>query len=320
MAFEMRMLKLGSVSAGLLLLMLAEAAAAPRVVASIMPVHGLVAAVMQGVEVPNLLLPGGRSPHDYAMRPSKARQLQQADLVIWIGPQLETFLAKPVTALGDPGGVVTLFEAPGVDLLPTRAGGMWAPDDHDHDHDHDHGHKDDAGGAGAGTDPHIWLDPDNAIAMARHVATRLGQVDPTNAATYAENAARLADRLTAASAEIATLLQPVRQQRYVVFHDAYQYFEAHFRTAAAGSVAVSPDRKTGARRLHEIRARIVDQDVVCLFREPQFEPAIVRTIADGTPVRVGVLDPLGADIPPGPEAYEQLLRALARSLADCLAG
>jgi len=314
----------------------ATAVAAPRVVASIKPVHSLVAAVMQGVGTPTLLVSGAGSPHNYALRPSEARQLQSVELVVWVGPGMEAFLAKPVASLGDRARVLTLIGAPGVELLAGRSGGIWEVHDHDHhaaddhaDGDHDDDHHDDDHRKDSHhdhhhdtseVDAHIWLDPDNAMAIGRLVAASLSELDPDNAASYRRNADRLAGRIATMAAGIDADVAAVRARPYVVFHDAYQYFEHRFATAAAGAVTVSPEREPGARRLSQIRRRIVAQGIVCVFREPQFEPAIITTIADGTPARVGVLDPLGAVIPPGPDAYIVLMQRLTTSLVDCLAG
>jgi zinc transport system substrate-binding protein len=291
------------------------ASAAPRIVVSIPPIHSLVANVTAGVGEPALLLRGGASPHDAALRPSQARLVTEADIVVWVGPSIEGFLARPIAAIANGAEIITLERAPGVRLLPARRGGLWA---HEHDTEHNHAstgqparHED--------HDGHIWLDPDNASAIVEFLADRLSAVDPVNAARYRHNAGATTRRLGRLAGDIEDRLQPVKQRRYLVFHDAYQYFENRFGTAAAGAVSIGPDRKPGARRLLELREFIRHEDIACLFREPQFEPALVRTIVEGTGARIGVLDPMGSGLPPGPNAYFDLMQGLAGNLAACLA-
>jgi len=286
------------------------AADVPKVVVSVKPVHSLVAGVMAGVGEPLLLIKGAASPHSYSLRPSAARALSKAQLVFWIGGNLEAFLGKPLASLASRARLVELAEAPGMLLLPTREGGAWgAPDDEPaNDEAHQHGQH----------NPHIWLHPGNAAAIVRIAVTALAELDPANAATYRRNGAAVEQRLAALEREIAAALAPVKDQPYLVFHDAYQYFEAHFGTRAVGAITVSPDRAPGARRLYEIREKIFASKAVCVFSEPQFEPALVKTVVRSTSARTAVLDPLGAGERAGPEAYFQLMRGLAGALKDCL--
>lgn len=323
-----------------------QARADASVVTSIKPIHSLAAAVMAGVGEPFLIVKSAGSPHSYTMRPSEARALQEADVVFWVGRDLEAFLAKPIAALGDDARVVSLADAEGVRLLEARAGGSWDAHDHDEheqddDHHHDehaddvhhdehadddhHGEHDEHGadhadeGAAHGKDMHLWLDPDNARAMVRAMAAALSAADPTNAERYRANAEATIKRVDALDSELDAQLAPVRGQPYVVFHDAYQYFERHYRLNAVGSITVAPGRNPGARRLYEIRDKIVTLGARCVFAEPQFEPALVATVTEGTAARPGVLDPLGAELPESPDAYFTMMRNLAGSLADCLA-
>lgn len=320
------------------------AIAEPRVVVSLKPVHSLVAGVMgdtAGSGEPRLLIPGAASPHAYSLRPSDAKALSEADLVFWIGPGLETFLERPLRSLAGGSRVVTLSEAPGVALLETRAGGAWGAHDEAHGEEHDGQEDDGHASAEAGTAPdkhdehddegdepahrhaehnlHIWLDPDNAVAIVRAAVAALSEVDPDRAAAYANNGAALVDRLQALDRDLASDLAAVRDTPFVVFHDAYPYFERHYGLNAVGSIAVSPERTPGARRLSEIRAKLKGLEAACVFSEPQFTPRIVDTVIEGTSARHGVLDPLGTDLPAGPDAYFALMRGLAKSLRDCLA-
>ena len=291
------------------------ALAAPRVVASIQPVHALVAGVMQGVAEPRLLVPAGRSPHGYQLRPSEAEALRDADLVVWVGEALETFLVEPVEALAGSGKVLELMDAPGMALLDSREGGAWdAHEDHDgHAGGHDHGHGHDA------FDPHIWLSAANARAIVGAAATALAEADPPNAAAYAANAARLDTQIDGLETELAAQLAPVRAKPFIVLHDAFQYFDRAFDLAGVGSITVNPDRPPSAKRLRELRQKIAAGDAVCVFAEPQTSDRLVASIVEGTGARTGMLDAEGsAGLPPGAEGYFALMRRNARALADCL--
>ncbi len=280
-----------------------------KVIASIMPVHGIVAAVMGNVGRPELLLSGRLSEHAASFTPSQIAHLGKADLVFIVSAGLERKLGQLSGSEAMNGKVfVELAKAPGVKTHPIRAGGGWAKDDH--------------GDAGVSLpiDPHVWLDPDNAKAMADAVAAALSQADPINATTYATNAAAFAAALDALSGEIEAALAGVKHKPYIVFHDAYQYFERRFGLDAVGSIADFSAAAPSAQRLRAIRGKIAETTAVCAFREPQFDEKFVATAIEGSTARSGTLDPLGADLVPGPDAYPQLLRNLAASLAACLAG
>ena len=306
----------------------AAAEATPKVVASIHPVHSLVAGVMEGVGTPSLLVSPGASPHAYQMRPSEAKALAGADLVVWVGEELEAFLAKPVASLGGRARVLELMEAPGVELLPTREGGAW--DEHEHHADEDHGSRKepehhDKEHAAEGhhehgeRDAHIWLSPANSRAIVRAVETALAGADPARAARYAANAEAVTARLTALEGEMAAQLAPVRERPYVVFHDAYHYLEHAFGLNAAGSITVSPERQPSAERLAELRERIRREGAACVFGEPQVTTKLVATVVEGTKAGVGELDAEGSGrIAPGPDAYFTLMRQNAKALSDCL--
>lgn len=340
----------------------ASAAEPPRVAVSIKPIHALVAGVMSGVAEPELIVDGASSPHDYAMRPSDARLLNEAEIIFRVSDSLESFLVKPIEALAGKARVVSLIDEPGVRLLPTREGGVWDGHDHEahgdhggtvgdthhgHDdhghaaHDDHHGHEahDDHGGhddhahheAGVAghhddahahdhgaVDAHIWLDIGNAKAIVAAVERVLRDADPDHAETYSANARALDARLDALDAELERTLAPIADRPYVVFHDAYGYLEARYGLSPVGTITVTPDQKPGARRIAEIRAKVRDLDAVCVFAEPQFEPAVIATVVEGTDAGQGVLDPLGAVIEPGEGLYFTLMRDLAASLSTCL--
>ena len=305
----------------LLMLPLTGFAAELPVTVSIKPVHSLVTGVMQGISEPYLLVTGGASPHDYRLRPSDVRAIEQARAVFWIGPDLENFLIKPLENVQGRVRTEALLEAPDIKILPLRAGGAWeahrhvqtqsdkAHDGHDHDHEPDHP---------ASVDAHIWLDPVNAIAMTHQIVKALSAIDTAHQADYERNGAALIKRLNRLDQELAADLVPVKEQPYVVFHDAYQYFEQRYGLRVVGSVVLDPEQRPGAQRVAEIQQRIRDLKVRCVFSEPQFQPALATTLVSGSNARLGILDPLGAELSAGPDAYFQLLESLADALRTCL--
>jgi zinc transport system substrate-binding protein len=321
---------------------LAARADAPRVVADIPPVHALTARAMAGIGAPELIVPPGASPHGLALRPSQARALADAALVVWAGPALTPWLEGSLDALAPEAARLTLLEIPGLPLLGTRTGAAFEAHEHAHDggghyddegheahqdqghhHDHDHDeHHDETHGEEAehahALDPHAWLDPQIAAIWLAAIAERLADLDPEHAAAYAANAEAGAAELGALEARIDARLAPVRGAPFIVFHDAYAYFERRFDMPAAGAVSLGDGRAPGAARVADIRGRIEAADAVCVFSEPQFEPKLVTTLVEGTGARRGVLDPLGAELEPGAELYPALIEAMAASLADCL--
>lgn len=309
----------------------APAWAAPKVVVSIQPIHALVAGVMAGVDEPALLVPPGVSPHGFQFRPSDAAALQVADLVVWVGEGLETFLVKPIDSLSDEDSVLELMEARDVTLLDSREGGAWEPHDHGHgageDHAHEHEHEDDEAHEHGEdhahgheeVDPHIWLSPANARAIVAAVAERLSRIDAAHASTYAANAQELTLRLGELDSELRTTLAPARDKPFIVFHDAFQYFEQAFGLSGVGSITLTPDRPPSARRLAELQQRIADQGAVCVFGEPQTRTQLVDTIVAGTSARTGQLDAEGSSaLPAGPDGYFTLMRDNAAALVGCL--
>ena len=289
------------------------------VVTSIKPVHSLVSGVMQGVGSPTVIIEGAGSPHTYSLKPSQAKQLQDADLVFWMGDELEPFLRGPIQNIAKNAKSIKLIEAHGLKKIKFREGGMF--DEHDdHDgHEHDKHAKDDHDDHGHGEyDPHVWLDPINAKAIVHEIEEALVKADPKNAKEYKANADRIAGELDQLVKELRAQFQPVQQKGLIVFHDAYQYFEQRFGVSAIGSITVSPEVMPGAERVSELRNKIRDLKATCIFSEPQFEPKLVRTLVEGTGARAGVLDPLGASLTKGPNLYFQLVREMARSLKECL--
>ena len=281
------------------------------VVVTIKPIHSLVAQVMQGVAEPTLLVDGSSSPHSFSLKPSHIRAIANAGVFVRVSERLEPFTGKIVRSLPDSVRLVTLVDAPGVRLLNQRTSGTFEPDRHDHDAPSD----DD----GAGKDSHIWLDPDNAKAIGRDVAAVLSERYPQHADQFKANAERLGADIDALTAELRAMTAPLRDRPFVVFHDAYQYFDDRFDLDAVGSITVSPDVQPSAKRLNELRQKIRAVKAVCVFAEPLFQPQLVAALIEGTDARAGTLDPEGMSLTPGPQLYFTLMRNLAASLKACLA-
>jgi zinc transport system substrate-binding protein len=282
------------------------------VVASFKPVHSLVAAIMQGVGTPALIVKGAASPHSYALTPSDAQVIQDAQIVFWIGEGMETFLHKAIETLPDGAASVQLAGTAGLTVLPVREGGIW--DEHLHEDDEREGEELDH----ESYDGHLWLDPGNAKLMAAAIAAELSKTDPARAGAYRANQANLERKLNELDSEIATILASVKDVPFIVFHDAYQYFDRHFGLAGVGSITANPELPPGAKRLREIQEKIAAQQARCVFREPNFEPALVDAVVAATEARTGVLDPEGASLDAGPDLYFQLMRGIAGALRDCL--
>ncbi len=272
----------------------------PLVVATIPPIHSLVAGVMEGIGVPHLLLGGAASPHSYALRPAAARRLQNARIVFWVGPALEGFLTRSLAALAGKARVVTLMQSPGMTLVPARG------------RNHD--------GATDRPDPHFWLDPGNAERIVALAADVLAGEDPQNAPAYRRNASAMTARLDALVQRMRGRFAGIRVAPFILFHDGFQYLERALGLSAAGFVSVAPDRPPGARHLGDIRAIITGARAACVFSEPQFEPRLIRALVEGTGARTGVLDALGSGLQSGPGLYFQLIEGNVRTLGDCLVG
>ena len=256
--------------------------AEPKIVASIFPLYSLAAGVMDGVGEPTLLLQDGLSPHDFALRPSQARLLQSADLLLWVGKNLEFSLARYTENL-PPGHALALGNA-----------------------------------AKPGQNLHIWLDPQQAKGIVSSIVAKLRAVDPDHAAAYEYNGATLEARIDGLELELAALLHPLRDIPYVVFHDAYGPFERRFNLNNVGAITVEPEHRLSAGQVHRVSAIVADTGARCLFREPQFEPYLLAVIAEKSDVHIGELDPLGWGLAPGTNGYFMLMRNLAHGFIDCL--
>ena len=278
----------------------------PSVVVSIKPIHSLIAGVMKGIGSPHLMVKGPVSPHAFALRPSDARLLENADVVFWVGDAVEPYLIKPLQAIGAGAQIVELLDAKDVLVLAAREGGAWNAGDGD---GHSHGQH---------LDGHIWLDPRNAIAITRIAAQMLAARDPANAPAYRKNADGLMDRLRKLDDDLAKGLMPVKRVPYVVYHDAYQYLERRFGLNAVGAISAHTGRAPGARRLRDLRKLVISSGAHCVFHEPQFEPKLVQTLIEGTDASTGILDPMGTQNVPGEDAYFEIMSDISSALVMCL--
>ena len=296
------------ITAALMLLPgIAAQAAVPSVATDIAPVQALVAQVMGNLGEPAVIVRPGSSPHGYAMRPSEAGALQQADAVFWIGPTLTPWLKDAIATLAQDASVTLLLEVAGTQVLDFRTNSLFGPQDHE---DHDHVH--------VGHDPHAWLDPQNAQIWLGVIAERLSALDPEHAAAYRTNAKAGQAGLVALEDELNQTLAPIRTLPFVVFHDAFQYFEQRFGLTAVAAIALSDASSPGPARIEMVRDAVRDLGVTCVLSEPAFNPAVVQTVIEGTDARTALVDPMGAGIAPGAAFYPAMLRGFADELVRCL--
>jgi zinc transport system substrate-binding protein len=294
-----------------------------KVVTSIKPIHSITSYIMDGVGSPDLIVDGYNSPHNFQLKPSHAKMLQNADLVIFVGEGIEEFLEKPLESIAKDAKKFALLEQSGFKKLKFREKNIFEEhddhDDHDKkakkkdDHD-DHGHDDHGHGHGE-YDPHIWLDPINAKAMIKKITKLLSKMDKENSSTYKSNSKKAIKEIDMIVKEIKSEMN--KDLKFVVFHDAYQYFENRFDISVLGALTVNTDVLPGAEQLSEIREVIEHENVNCIFSEPQFNPDIINAIAMDTNVKTGVLDPLGATLEPGKDLYFDLIRNISKSFKGC---
>ena len=333
-----------------LFLSMAAAASPPKVVVDIAPVHSLVAQVMAGVGEPDLVIRAGASPLEYSLRPSEAKALSRADVVFWIGEEFTPWLEASLENLASGATKVALLEIPGTTLYDFREGATFEAHDHhddenghddehaheEEDHDDEHAHEEDGHDDEHAQkeehdhegedhhdehgehDPHAWLDPANAKVWLQAIAGVLSEKDAANAATYRSNATEAIAKLDAQIASIRTQIQKLRDRKFIVFHDAYQYFERRFDIQATGAISIGDASDPSPKRVKEIRDTVAELGIRCVFSEPQFNPQMVRTVFESTEVTtIGVIDPIGADIAIGKNHYHKLLEALVSSIAQC---
>jgi zinc transport system substrate-binding protein len=297
--------------AALLLAGTQPVSAAPKVVVTIKPVHALVARVMVGVGSPQMLVKGAASPHLYALKPSDMGALEDADIVFRASPATEPFSIRLTETLPRRVEVVTLQDAPGLVLLPRRTGSAFEIAAEAARHSP-------AGRKGNLFDGHIWLDPDNAKAMVDRIAQVLSAKDPSHADTFKINAAALKGELDDLREELARALNPIANKPYVVAHDAFQYLERRYRLNAVGAISLSPEVVPSAKRLAELRRKVMALGAICVFAEPQADRRLIDNLIEGSLARTGTLDPEGFSLEPGPNLYVTLMRKLADDLRACL--
>ncbi|AFS48385.1 periplasmic solute-binding family protein [alpha proteobacterium HIMB59] len=317
-----------------------------KVVTTIKPIHSLVSGVMDGVSNPTLIIEGSNSPHNFSLKPSHAKILEEADIVFWIGEDLESFMEKPLNSLAKNAVQISFMDLKSIKKLKFRE--MNDHDDHDDHHGHedeheghddhdddghkdddhdDHGHDDHHGhededddsshdGHNHGEfDAHIWLDPENAKVMISEIAHELSELDPQNKSNYEKNAEKMISSLDDLIDRVSIIVQ--NNPSFIVFHDAYQYFENRFNIKAAGALTLNPEVLPGAKQIAEIQELIEHDNVKCIFSEPQYNPKIIEMLSADMNVSTSVLDPLGANIEVGPKMYNELILEIANSLSRC---
>jgi len=282
-----------------------------NVVTSIKPLYGITQFLMQGVGTPHLLLNTTTSPHTYRLRPSQIKILHSADLIIWISPQIESFLQKPLSQL-DNSKQLQLINEKSMHRLPARQGGEWSHSHHEHEH-HDLHEKE-----AIHIDPHLWLSPKNGIQIAQSISAHLQQHDPKNETIYQKNTLQFIKIVEGINTELTQQLASVRAQPFLVFHDAYQYFEQAYQLNAVGTITISPEQNPSAKRLHKLKQRIQTMQVSCLFAEPQFKNKIVKLLHQETQIKTAWLDPIGTNLATDKNSYFELLRHLSLQIKNCL--
>lgn len=294
----------------------ATAPSQAAVVASLKPLGFIAAAIADGVTPTEVLLPDGASEHDYSLRPSDVKRMQNADLVVWVGPEMEAFMQKTVGTLP----AQKQLALAGLESVKPVLMKSSEEDEHDHDEGHRDGEESDGHHHHGDYNLHIWLSPEIAKSSAVAIHEKLVELMPQSKAQLDANLQRFEAELDRTDKQVSTVLTPLKGKGYFVFHDAYGYFEKHYGLTSLGHFTVNPEIQPGAQRLHEIRTQLVEQKATCVFAEPQFRPAVIEAVARGTKVRMGTLDPLGTDIKVGKESYMQFLTQLSNQYASCLKG
>ncbi|YCH29091.1 zinc ABC transporter substrate-binding protein ZnuA [Erwinia sp. D4-22] len=293
-----------------------SAPASAAVIASIKPLGFIASAIADGVTPVEVLLPDGASEHDYALRPSDVKRLQGADLVVWIGPEMEAFISKTASAFP---AEKNLEIAQLSTVKPLLITGAEEDDEHEeegdahHDAAHEHHHH-------GQYNMHLWMSPEIARQSAVAIHEKLLELMPQRKDKLDANLQQFEAELAKSDTQIAQQLTPLKGKGYFVFHDAYSYFEKHYGLTPLGHFTVNPEIQPGAQRLHQIRTQLVEQKAICVFAEPQFRPAVIDAVARGTQVRKGTLDPLGMGISLAKDSYVKFLSQLSSQYESCLKG
>ena len=293
-----------------------NARAEVNVVTTIKPLHSLISSVMEGVGKPSLIIEGTNNPHTFVFKPSHAEMIENADIVFWIGEDLEAFMEKPLESLAKNAKTISFMDLASIEKLKFREQNIF--DDHDEhdghdDHDDHAGHHD--GHNHGEFDAHIWLDPANAKEMVLEISHELSELDPSNKSKYEDNASKTIAALDTLIEEVDNSLS--KDISYIVFHDAYQYFETRFGVKSAGALTLNPDVLPGAKQIADIQDIINDKGIKCIFSEPQYNPKIIETLGNDMNISTGVMDPLGAYIEAGPSMYGELINEIANSIKNC---
>ena len=288
-----------------------------KVVTTIKPLHSLISRIMETRGEPQLIIEGTNNPHTFVFKPSHAKMIEEADIVFWIGEDLEAFMEKPLNSLAKDTKKIAFMDSEFIEKIEFREKNIF--DDHDVHEDEHEGHDDDHKDAHAHAhgefDPHIWLDPENAKEMVKIIRDELIKIDPEGQRQYSVNTA-------GATLELDNLINSVEKElskdiSYIVFHDAYQYFENRFGVIPAGALTLNPDVLPGAKQIADIQDVINDKGIKCIFSEPQYNPKIIETLGNDMNVSTGVMDPLGAFIDAGPTMYVELINGIANSIKEC---
>ena len=297
-------IKIATLSTLLFLSLAVSAQAEINVVTTIRPLHSIVSNIMQGVGTPKLLMRTTVSPHDFTLKPSNIRTLNQADIIFWIGPSLETRLAKSIRNAGKSVHVVELMKSPKIKTLDIRA----TEDAHDHGHNHNH----DA------ADPHIWLNTQNAIAIASSVRIAMSKLDPNKEEIYTKNFNKFAARMAQIQESIRSKLKTVLKERFITYHDSVHYFEEEFGIDGHGAVAPSTEHRPGAKRISDLRKMIKAKNIACIFSQPYYNQKILQSIAKRSQAKIASLDTIGHSLKPGSKLYEDLMLNISNSIHNCL--
>ena len=310
--FKLTLLK--AIFFAFILILTSSVRAELMVVTTIKPLHSLISNVMNVVGDPSLIIEGSTSPHSFTLKPSHAKLLEEADIIFWIGEGIETFMEKPLESIVKDAKVISFMQMDNINKLTFREKNIFESHDEDHD-EHDEDHDEHEGHNHGEFDAHIWLDPNNAKEMVNEIAHELSNLDPLNKDKYIDNADKTI-------LEIDNLIKNINQSinkdaSFVVFHDAYQYFEKIFGVTSAGALTLNTDALPGAKQISDIQDVIKEKGVKCIFSEPQFNPKIIKTIAKDTDIKIGVFDPLGANINSDKSLYFSLIDNLSENLKDC---
>ena len=279
-----------------------------RVIASIKPVHSMVAAIMHGVGRPDLLLTSNQSPHHYSLKPSERRLLAHADLIFWIGPNLESFLPRLFSSLDKEITLISLIDTSGLTLHALRQPGHHADDA---THDTQEGNQLNR------IDAHIWLNTHNIELMLDEITRQLVNADPDNAQQYKNNNNALHNKVEDLRTELTSLLKE-KQRPFLTYHDGYQYFETEFNLKNAGFVSIDPELRPSAHHIQTLKETMHEHSIQCIFYDAPFEPPIIGSLLHDDNAKAVELDPTGLRLPAGKETLFQIMLSLGKKFHDCL--